>query len=108
MDIQRVVKGGIKPPTALGNSLASKCKWFHNSKIAVELKGSCLKPEKAILSHRNVVNLFIVYELDTCSRDLNTDFTSDNCLFGAVKLTKNADPNVYRCNGCGIEVDARS
>ena len=40
-----------------------------------------------------MVNLFIVHELDTWLRDLNTDFTSKNCFFGSVKLTKNADPD---------------
>ena len=35
-----------------------------------------------------MVNLFIVYELDMPSKDLNTDFVSVTCLFGAVKLTK--------------------
>ena len=39
-----------------------------------------------------MLNLFIVYELDTWSRDLNTDFTLKDCLSGAVKVTKNADP----------------
>ena len=35
---------------------------------------------------KNVVNLYIKYELDTWPRDLNTDFTLDNCLFVAEKL----------------------
>ena len=34
------------------------------------------------------VNLYITYELDTWSRDLNPDFALGNCLFGVVKLTK--------------------
>ena len=39
----------------------------------------------------------VVYELDTWSRYLhyNADFTLDDCLFGAVKLTKNVNPNKY-------------
>ena len=32
----------------------------------------------------------------------NTDFTLDNCLFGTVKLTKNADPDKYKYSGYGI------
>ena len=42
------------------------------------------------------------YEFDTCSKDLNTDFTLGNCLFEAAKLTKNADPDKYGYNGYGI------
>ena len=48
-----------------------------------------------ISAHKNVVNVYISYRLDTGSRDLNTDFISGNCLFGAVKLTENADPDKY-------------
>ena len=55
-----------------------------------------------------MVNLFIVYELDTWSRDLNPDFALGVCLFGAVKLTKNADTGKYKYTGCGIELDSRS
>ena len=41
-------------------------------------------------------------------RNLNTDFTLQNCLFGSKKLTKNADPDKYRHNGYGIGFDSRS
>ena len=44
----------------------------------------------------NVVNFFLDYELGTWSRDLNTDFTLKNCLFGSVKLTKSAYPDKYK------------
>ena len=45
--------------------------------------------------HKNVVNLYIIYELDTWSRDSNTDSTLGNNLFGSVKSVKNADPDKY-------------
>ena len=35
-------------------------------------------------------------------RDLDTDFTLGNCLFGSAKLTKNADPDKYKCSGYGV------
>ena len=35
------------------------------------------------------------YTLGPQLRNLNTDFTLGNCLFGSVKLTKNADPDKY-------------
>ena len=62
-------------------------------KIAVELKESFLIQDKAFLTHINRINLFIVYELDTWWWDLNMDFTLDHCLFRAVELTKNSDPD---------------
>ena len=51
------------------------------SRIRLKCKGSCLKQEdKAAFTPKNVVNLFIVNELDTFSRDLNTDFPLKDCL----------------------------
>ena len=55
----------------------------------------------------NVVNVFIVYELDSWAWDLNTDFTSGGCLVGVVKLTKNADPEKYLYSGYGIGFDTQ-
>ena len=52
-----------------------------------------MKQDTATFTPRNVVKLFIVYELVTWSRDFNTKFTLGDCLFGAVTLTKNADPD---------------
>ena len=40
---------------------------------------------------KKVINLYISYTLGPQIRNLNTDFTLGNCLFGSVKLTKNAD-----------------
>ena len=41
----------------------------------------------------NSYNFYNFYTLDRWSRDLDTDFTLRDCLFGFVKLTKNADPD---------------
>ena len=41
------------------------------------------------------INLYISYIVDTWSRDLNTNLTRNNCLFGSTGLTKNADPDKY-------------
>ena len=67
----------------------------------------CLKQVSVSFIHNTVVDLYISYELDPCSRNLNTDFTLGNCLFGAVKVIKNADPdkcvyseNVFQLKFC--------
>ena len=54
------------------------------------------------------VNLFIAYELDTWSRDLNRDLTVGNCLLGAMNLTKNSEPDKYWCSVSNIVFDFRS
>ena len=55
-----------------------------------------------------MVNLFIVYELDRWARDLYTDFALKDCLFGSLRLTKNAAPDKYKYSSYGIEFDSRS
>ena len=42
------------------------------------------------------------------SRDVNTDFTLKDCLFGSVKLIKNADLDKYKYSGSGITFNSRS
>ena len=80
---------------------------MNSSRLRPELRGSCLKQSKVIFTTNNVVNLFIVYELDRWSQDLNTDFTLKDTLFGSVKLNKNADPHKYEYSGYDIGFDSR-
>ena len=56
------------------------------------------------MPHRNVANIYIVYEITSDNKDINYP-TLENCLFGSVKLTKNADIDKYRYYGYGIGVD---
>ena len=98
----------IKPPFTAIKSLSPKLVWMNNSEIRQRFAGSCLGQEFATFTPNGVVNLFIVYELDRWSQDLNAKFTLKDCLFGAVKLTKNADSNKYSYSGCGIGFDSRS
>ena len=56
---------------------------------------------------KKLINLYISYILDQWSRDLNTDLTLNNCLFGSVKLTENADPDKHKYSGYGIGFDSR-
>ena len=81
---------------------------MNNSRIKLEFKGSCLKQDKASFTPKNVVNLYIAYELNIWSLDLNAEFTLNDCLFGAVQLTKNANPNNCSYLGYGIGFDSRS
>ena len=54
---------------------------------------TCLKENAIFTPAIRFFFFFIVYELDTWSQDLNSDFISKDCLFGGVKLPKNADPD---------------
>ena len=55
-----------------------------------------------------MVNFFIVYELGTWDRDLDTKFTLEDCLFGTVKLIKIDNPDKYDCIGYAIGFHAFS
>ena len=68
---------------------------MNKPKIRLRFMGSCLKQEKVTFNPRDAVNLFIVYELYRLLQNLNDDFTLKDCLFRAVKLTRNADPDKY-------------
>ena len=57
---------------------------------------------------KKVINLYISYKLVPELRNFNTDFALNNCLFRSVKLTKNADPDKYKCSGYGIGFNSRS
>ena len=79
---------------------------YRNTRIFLQFTGDCLKQNKFTYSHGKVVNIYIVYRLSphTTSR---TDFTLKDCLFGAVELTKNSDPDKYQYSGYGIGFDSR-
>ena len=93
----------IRPPATLNSSLSQKLKG-HNSKIRVEFKYSSLKQDKVTFVPNNVASLSIVFELDRWSQY----FTLKDCFFGAVKLTKNVDPDKNSYSRNGIVFDSRS
>ena len=66
-----------------------------------------LRKSSHILTHKKIVNIFIIYELAAYSSH-TSDPTIKNCLFGAVTLTKNADIEKYKYSGYGIGFDRRS
>ena len=57
--------------------------------------GHCLINNNISIPEK-VINLYISYTISPWLRNLNTDFTLNNCLFGSVKLHKNADPDKYK------------
>ena len=95
----------IKPPTTTNNSLTPELNYY-GTKTKIKFTGSCLKQSSHILTHKKVVNIYIVYELGASSSNFS-DPTLKNCLFGAVTLTKNADIDKYRYSGYGIGFDRR-
>ena len=95
----------IKPP-ATNNSLTPELN-YHGTNTRVKFIKSCLKQSSHILTHKNIVNIYIVYELAASSSNVN-DPAIKLFSFRAVTLTKNADIEKYKYSGYGIGLDRRS
>ena len=73
----------------------------------VIFNGNYMKQNKLGYAPGNVVNIYIFYELK--NRRINSpDFTAQNCLFGAVKITNGVDTSNYKYSGYGICFDRES
>ena len=65
-----------------------------------------VKREKTSFDHGKIGNIYIVYEV---GRYINISSYSslENCFFGAVKLTKHVDIDLYKYSGYGIRFDRK-
>ena len=73
--------------------------------MSVKYSGNYVRENKSIYPVKSVMNIYIVYNLDTITDTRNTDFAAQNCLFGAVKLTKDVNTSNYKYVGYGICFD---
>ena len=55
--------------------------------------------------NNDIINIYIVYELDPIASIRDTTFTIQNALFGAMQITKNADTSKHDYIGYGICFD---
>ena len=97
----------IAPPSAPNNFLNPSLNYL-DAKIRVRFRESCLKQLKMSYTHGKVANIYIVYEINKKDSTTNIDPTLENCLFGAVTLTKNVNIDKYGYSGYGIGFDGRS
>ena len=77
---------------------------YYGTKTRVEFNGSCLKQDSVTFNHGKVVNIYIVYEISK-SIDIRDYLTLENCLFGAVSLSRTAGIRRYKYSGYGIGFD---
>ena len=75
---------------------------YDNVRIKLKFVGALLKQDKITCNHGPIVNIYIVYRL---SPSITSDITLENCLLGAVKLTKNLKITIYF--GYGIAFDSK-
>ena len=64
----------IKLPATSDNSLTPALSYYDN-KVRVKFTGSCLKQRTLRYHHENIVNIYIVYELDA-----STSYSNDPTL----------------------------
>ena len=96
----------IKPPSAPNNFLTPSLNYL-GTEIRVKFSGSCLKQDKVIYTHGKIVNIYIVYETNKKDNSAISNPTLENCFFGAVTLTKNADIDKYGYSAYGIGFDRK-
>ena len=86
----------------------------NDGRMYVYLEGNHFKQNSPVIPNINkvvsigVINIYIVYKLDPIASSRDTTFTIQNALFGAMKITKNADTSKYDYKGYGICFDERS
>ena len=79
---------------------------YCGTKTRAEFSGSCLKQDKVTYNHGTIVNIYIVYEISK-NYNISSYPTLENCLFGAVSLTKNIDIDQYKYSRYGIGFDGK-
>ena len=78
---------------------------YNNARIKLRCKGGLLSHDKVTCSHGPIINIYIVYKLIPDTKD--SCITLENCLFGAVKLTKSINIDAYKYSGYGIGFDSK-
>ena len=66
-----------------------------------------MKQDKITYTHGKIVNIYIVYEINKKDNTITSGLTLENCLFGAVTLTKNVNIDRYGYSGYGIGFDRK-
>ena len=75
-----------------------------NGQLYVSLNGNYFIQDPITIPN-NVINIYCVYQLDPISSSRNTDYTIQNALFGAMKITKNTDSSKNNYKGYSICFD---
>ena len=91
---------------SLDTSLGPTPGFTNDGKRHFLFRGNCLIQDEAKSKYNKITNIYIAYVLQT-NLNYNPDFTLENCLFGAVKITKNTDVDKYKYSGYGIGFDGR-
>ena len=93
-------------PSSRSNKMLTPSLNYVGTKARGEFKGDCLKQDKISFDHEKVVNIYIVYEINK-NVNISSYPTLENCLFGAVELTKHLDTDPYKYSEYDIGFDKK-
>ena len=80
-----------------------------DGRIHVYLQGNHFQQNNVIIPNNNdVINIYVFYKLDPISSTRNTDYTIQNALFDAMKITENTDSSKNNYIGYGLCFDEGS
>ena len=96
----------ITSPSAANNFLTPSLNYLV-TKVRMKFRESCLKEDKITYTNEKIVNIYIVYEINKKDDTVVSDTTLENCLFGAVTLTKNTNIDKYGYSRIGIGFDRK-
>ena len=81
----------------------------NDGRMHVYLQGNHFQQNNVIIpNNNNLINIYVVYKLNPISSTRNTDYTIQNALFGATKITKNTDSSKNNYTGYGLCFDEGS
>ena len=72
------------------NSLAPTLNYI-GSRLRIKFDGRCLKQAQIACTHKEVMNIYIAYEINLWTYTQGADLTLGNSLCRTAKLTKNTD-----------------
>ena len=78
---------------------------YDNARIKVRFNGDLLRQNQVTYNYGPVVNICVVYRTTLDAKTSN--IALENCLFGVVKLTTNADVDKYKYSGYGTGFDSK-
>ena len=79
-----------------------------NGSMNLEFSNSVLMPESSSLLYCDfILNLCIVYELNSWLRNPSDISALKHCLLGTFRLTRNVGENRFTYNGWGIALDGK-
>ena len=93
-------------PPSTSNKMLNPSVGYVRTKARVKFNRDYLKEDKITFDQGKIVNIYIVYKIER-SVNISSYPTLKNCLFGAVKLTKHVDVDLYKYPWYGIEFDRK-